>query len=194
MGKSRGPHSVREQIALVRKAVPSLPIVFTLRSKKEGGAFEGSDAEYVAGVSVGIAAGCEFIDIEASRGEAAKSALLAAKGASKVICSHHEFYRTPSEDELKQMFRDVAASPAVDVAKLVVMAQSFEDSFTIQRLAKETLPAGKPFIAMCLGEVGSFSRVLNRMLTPVTHPAMPAKAAPGQLSIQEIQFARQAFA
>merc|ERR1711972_99748 len=47
----------------------------------------------------------EFIDIEASRGEAAKSALFAAKGASKVICSHHEFYRTPSEDELKQMFR-----------------------------------------------------------------------------------------
>merc|ERR1712187_1085299 len=73
------------------------------------------------------------IDIEASRGEAAKSALLAAKGASKIICSHHEFYRMPSEDELKQMFWSVAADPAVDVAKLVVMANSFDDSFTIQR-------------------------------------------------------------
>merc|ERR1719373_1475178 len=114
--KSYGPHSVREQIAALRKVLPGLPIVFTLRSKKEGGAFEGSDAEYVAGVSVGIAAGCEFIDIEASRGEAAKSALFAAKGASKVVCSHHEFYRMPSEDELKQMFRNVAANPAVDVA------------------------------------------------------------------------------
>merc|ERR1712066_177958 len=166
--KSQGPHSVREQIALLRKAVPGLPIVFTLRSKKEGGAFEGS--------------------------EAAKSALLAAKGACKVICSHHEFSRMPSEDELKQMVRNVAANPAVDVAKVVVMAKSFDDSFTIQRLANETLPAGKPFIAMCLSEVGSFSRVLNRTLTPVTHPDMPAKAAPGQLSIQEIQFARHALA
>merc|ERR1712190_82839 len=119
--------------------------------------------------------------------------LLAAKGACKVICSHHEFHRMPSEHELKQMFRNVAANPAVDVAKLVVKAKSFDDNFTIQRLAKEMLPAGKPFIAMCLGEVGSFSRVLNRTLTPVTHPAMPAKAAPGQLSIQEIRFARQAF-
>merc|ERR1712066_1076806 len=192
--KSRGPHFVREQLALLRKAVPGLPIVFTLRSKKEGGAFEGSDAEYVAGVSVGIAAGCEFIDIEASRGEAAKSALFAAKGASKVVCSHHEFHRMPSEDELKQMFSSVADNPAVDVAKLVVMAKRFDDSFTIQRLAKETLPAGKPFIAMCLGEVGSFSRVLNRTLTPVTHPDMPAKAAPGQLSIQDIQLARHALA
>merc|ERR1719373_249853 len=81
--KSYGPHSVREQIAALRKVLPGLPIVFTLRSKKEGGAFEGSDAEYVAGVSVGIAAGCEFIDIEASRGEAAKSALFAAKGAAR---------------------------------------------------------------------------------------------------------------
>merc|ERR1712151_44879 len=192
--KSRRPHSVRQQIAGLRKAVPGVPIVFTLRSKAEGGAFEGSDDEYAGGVSVGIAAGCEFIDIEESRGEAAKSALLAAKGASKVICSHHEFHRMPSEDELKQMFRNLVAAPAVDVAKLVVMAKSFNDNFTIQRLAKETLPAGKPFIAMCLGEVGSFSRVLNRTLTPVTHADMPAKAAPGQLSIQEIRFARHAFA
>merc|ERR1712187_208336 len=118
----------------------------------------------------------------------------AAKGASKVICSHHEFYRMPSEDELAQMFRNVAADPAVDVAKVVVMAESFDDSLTIQRLAKESLPVGKPFIAMCLGEVGSFSRVLNRTLTPVTHPEMPAKAAPGQLSTQELQCARHALA
>src|SRR5690606_28214839 len=33
---------------------------------------------------------------------------------------------------------------------------------------------------------GQLSRVLNTFLTPVTHPVLPVKAAPGQLSIPEI--------
>ncbi len=42
-------------------------------------------------------------------------------------------------------------------------------------------------IALCAGEKGRLSRVLNRFLTPVTHPLLPVKAAPGQLSVEEIQ-------
>lgn len=34
-------------------------------------------------------------------------------------------------------------------------------------------------IAICAGEKGKLSRVLNRYMTPVTHPILPVPAAPG---------------
>ncbi|CAM9660997.1 unnamed protein product, partial [Heterosigma akashiwo] len=43
-----------------------------------------------------------------------------------------------------------------------------------------------PYIALCLGEKGQLSRVLNRRFTPVTHRALPFVAAPGQLAAAEI--------
>lgn len=49
---------------------------------------------------------------------------------------------------------------------------------------------GVPTIVLCTGEKGKIARVLNRFLTPVTHPLLPAKAAPGQMSVQEIHLAR----
>ena len=48
-----------------------------------------------------------------------------------------------------------------------------------------------PVVAMALGEVGAGSRVLNPRFTPVTHPALPFVAAPGQLSTKEIMAARR---
>ena len=42
-----------------------------------------------------------------------------------------------------------------------------------------------------MGPFGKLSRVLNGFMTPVSHPSLPAKAAPGQLSASEI---RQALA
>ncbi len=43
----------------------------------------------------------------------------------------------------------------------------------------------KPYIGLCLTAKGSYSRVLNRRFTPVTHALMEA-AAPGQLSAEEL--------
>jgi len=40
-----------------------------------------------------------------------------------------------------------------------------------------------PYIALAMGAEGRMSRVLNVVLTPVTHPALPSVAAPGQLSV-----------
>ena len=47
-----------------------------------------------------------------------------------------------------------------------------------------------PLVALNMGAAGQLSRVLNQVLTPVTHADLPAKAAPGQLMVQEISEAR----
>jgi pentafunctional AROM polypeptide len=42
-------------------------------------------------------------------------------------------------------------------------------------------------IAINMGRKGQLSRILNSFMTPVSHPALPFKAAPGQLSAAEIR-------
>ncbi|KAJ2920709.1 hypothetical protein H1R20_g16383, partial [Candolleomyces eurysporus] len=49
------------------------------------------------------------------------------------------------------------------------------------------LPNAQPFISINMGGEGQMSRILNTNLTPVSHPLLPNKAAPGQLSFKEIQ-------
>jgi pentafunctional AROM polypeptide len=42
-------------------------------------------------------------------------------------------------------------------------------------------------IAINMGDQGQLSRILNGFMTPVSHPSLPFKAAPGQLSATEIR-------
>jgi pentafunctional AROM polypeptide len=44
-----------------------------------------------------------------------------------------------------------------------------------------------PLIAINMHEKGQPSRILNAFMTPVSHPALPFKAAPGQMSAAEIR-------
>lgn len=50
-----------------------------------------------------------------------------------------------------------------------------------------------PLIGLCMGSSGRVTRVLNQHLTPVTHPALAAAAAPGQLSAAEIMQQRRSL-
>ena len=50
-----------------------------------------------------------------------------------------------------------------------------------------------PYILLSTGREGKLSRILNSTLTPVTHPGLPVAAAPGQMSLREIQSCRAAL-
>ena len=54
---------VRQQLALLRRHLP-LPILFTVRTRAEGGSFEGPSSHMFALVELALRAGCEIIDIE----------------------------------------------------------------------------------------------------------------------------------
>jgi pentafunctional AROM polypeptide len=75
-----------------------------------------------------------------------------------------------------------------NIIKLVGIARTPEDNFDLARFKARMQQAQKtPMIAMNMGKAGKLSRVLNRFLTPVSHPALPFKAAPGQMSAAEIR-------
>ena len=83
-----------------------------------------------------------------------------------------------SEEQIQQMYTDCDLHGNADMLKVVTGATSDEDSLRVHRVgAKQS----KPYIGLCLGAAGSYSRVINKRFTPVTHKLL-AIAAPGTTS------------
>lgn len=181
--------SVRDQLAALRRA-STLPVVFTVRSKAQGGGFTDCPSAAGALLRLGISAACEFVDVEADLPANVVDQLAGKRGISRLIGSHHDMARMPSLDECASFMRQCSLGGRADVAKLVVGARQPEDCVALQHTAS-ALGLAMPFIAINAGEAGKMSRVLNRIFTPVTHPLLPFKAAPGQMSASEIMQIRR---
>lgn len=133
------------------------------------------------------------------------------KGNAKIIASYHDCSGTALWDPhtvasintdttktsnngpkrlLRMRDKYMELLPYGDIIKLIGYAHKLQDNFTLYTFVKEIVPSlglqYKPVIAMNMGPLGQISRALNEFFTPVTHPILPFKAAPGQLSVQEI--------
>ncbi|KAJ3192313.1 3-dehydroquinate dehydratase (3-dehydroquinase) [Irineochytrium annulatum] len=212
--KSTEEAFVAQQVALVRRA-SSLPIIFTVRTRSQGGAFPDAEEDRMFSLlRLGARLGCEFVDVEAGEVHDSKrrqklDGFLATKGNSHIIASYHDVAGTAVWEEngygsalagvnghadtqivrMKDKYRELHRFG--DSVKLIGRAHNLEDSFALHRFMTVSVPAMnlqpvKPLIALNMGAMGQMSRALNRYFTPVTHPSLPASAAPGQLSVRQI--------
>ncbi|KAJ3017497.1 3-dehydroquinate dehydratase (3-dehydroquinase) [Thoreauomyces humboldtii] len=198
--------SVGRQVALLRR-YSSLPIVYTVRTAGQAGRFpSGNHSQRLALLRAGVRWGCEFVDVEIDGPATELDQLVASKGNSKIVASFHDVSGTALWEEyghgssllgnqkatgdgnVAVRFREVydKLHPYADVVKLIGRATSLEDNFALKRFVASLPATNKPLIALNMGPFGQISRALNTFLTPVTHPALPAAAAPGQLSIAQI--------
>lgn len=180
------------QVAILR-ATAKIPIVFTVRTQSQGGKFPDNDFEGAAALyNVALRMGCEYIDVELTWPEDVIQGVVSAKGSSRIIASHHDPQGTLSWKNGSWIQFYNRALQFGDIIKLVGVARSQDDNFALANFKQRMLAAHEtPIIAINMGPVGKLSRILNSFLTPVSHPALPFKAAPGQLSAAEI---RQALA
>ncbi|KIJ62224.1 hypothetical protein HYDPIDRAFT_182819 [Hydnomerulius pinastri MD-312] len=180
---------VSHQVSALRR-VTSLPVVFTVRTVSQGGAFpDTATAEAVSLLKLALRLGVEYIDVETTLPPALIKEVVSAKGHSQIIASFHDWSGTLRWDTPSMSGHYAVAAQYGDIVKLISKATTFADNFTLQSfVAKHTsAPGSKPLIAINMGVQGQLSRVLNKCFTPVTHPLLPSKAAPGQLSFVEIQ-------
>ncbi|KAH7366688.1 pentafunctional AROM polypeptide [Plectosphaerella cucumerina] len=180
--------SVSRQISELRSAA-QVPIVFTLRTESQGGRFPDNASDqalelYRAALYMGV----EFIDLEMTWPDSILHAVADNKGNSRIIASHHDpLSKLSWQNGSWTPFYNKALQWG-DVIKLVGVAHSMADNYDLSRFKAEMLAAHRtPMIAINMGPLGKLSRVLNGFLTPVSHPALPFKAAPGQLSAAEIR-------
>lgn len=178
---------ISEQFAVLRQASP-LPIIFTIRTQGQGGRFPPSNEAMAKKLMLlALSWGVEYLDVELGWSDETIAEVVASRGFSKLIGSHHDVDGSLSWDEFGWSEKVTLASKFADIIKLVGTASSLEDNLALERfrhshVAKSTIP----LIAINMGRAGQLSRVLNPVLTPIAHPLLPAKAAPGQLSLREI--------
>jgi pentafunctional AROM polypeptide len=182
---------VTKQVTAIRR-VSSLPIVYTVRTVSQGGAFpDKSVREAFDLFRLALRLGVEYVDIEISWPEKDMRDVIARKGHSSILASWHDWSGNLKWDSSTVDATLEVAKAYGDVVKIVGKANSLDDNLALQRFVKRASSAvdAKPIIAINMGVEGQLSRVLNTTFTPVTHPLLPSKAAPGQLSFVEIQTA-----
>lgn len=186
---------VTSQLSILTSTIP-LPVIFTIRTRSQGGAFpDEAHTEALAFFTLAVRMGCEFVDLEVTTFPAAlldEVRQQADNSYSKIIASHHDpksqlsWSKTGSWIPVYNQCLQYG-----DVIKLVGVAKSIDDNFALRTFKQWSASQHPdlPLIAINMGDAGKLSRVLNAFMTPVSHPALPFKAAPGQLSAAEIRAA-----
>ena len=177
---------VSSQVFVLRR-VTTLPIVFTVRTKSQGGAFpDNATGEAGKLLKLALRLGVEYVDVETTLPSPLVQELVSSKGHSHIVASFHDWTGTVAWDSVTMKAQYDTAAQIGDIVKLVGKANDTSDNFALRTFVSKVADASKPLIAINMGAAGQLSRVLNTTLTPVTHPLLPTAAAPGQMSVADI--------
>ncbi|UZJ56430.1 hypothetical protein CBS101457_005750 [Exobasidium rhododendri] len=180
---------VATQLAALRQRT-NLPIVFAIRTVSQGGMFpDEAEDEYFELLKLGLRTGCEYVDLEIGWKSERLEAVKIHKGHSHILASWHDWSGAWRWNSVEALEKYQVAAKYGDIAKLVSKATAFEDNLQLEGFRKkiQSLPHPLPLLAINMGEEGQISRMLNPVLSPITHERMPFKAATGQLTYKEIQ-------
>lgn len=160
-----------------------VPVLFTLRHKREGGHWFRSEEERAAVYRQTIPH-VSALDVEL-RSEILPELVRAAHAAGKVVVgSYHDFDRLPDQAELQAVIDDGRAQ-GVDIVKVAALTRTEEDLARLAALLRER--AGGPLCLVGMGPRGPESRVrLARAGSCLTYGFVDEASAPGQLSSEEL--------
>lgn len=156
----------------------SIPMIFTLRSKQQGGKYEKSEMQRLDTIRNLASLRPEYFDLESHLPldfftEIAKKC--------KIILSYHDFEQTPID--IESIFSQMQMIPA-SIYKIALMANSTIDALRLLCWAKE---CNQPVIAISMGEYGQISRILAPIIgSKISFVCLheDPSNAPGQLSAE----------
>lgn len=175
-----------------------IPLLFTIRTKEEGGNRQISLEDYV---NYNLAAAntkkADLIDVEVFGHEEEKKALIAALHAAgaKVIASSHDFDKTDDRDALLSRFQ-VMDTTGADILKMAVMPEEFDDVAAIMQVTSTMSReyTDRPLVSMAMGSLGSISRIAGENFgSCITFGTVGAASAPGQFPIKELRMMMEAL-
>jgi len=154
-----------------------IPTILTIRSKKEGGSFEG---DYEKAIEDLFKLKPEYIDIEWRADPAFVHRMRCEYPQQKIICSYHDYEKTDFEaiEKARKAFD-------ADLFKVATWANSALDSLKMLEYVK----AHPGTAGMCMGDHG----LITRILSPIFESALTIACvddmlgtAPGQVSIHKL--------
>ena len=185
------PNAIREILNEMKHIIKESILVYTFRSKNQGGckalsAADIYDIHQVAAESDVV----DFIDVEyfEAKNPQKEIARLREMGVY-VIASHHDFEQTPDPEVIRMLLEQIRESGA-DVVKLAVMPQNMWDVLHLLEGTNrfhENHP-DHPLITMSMGAKGGISRVAGEFFgSCVTFGAGGQASAPGQLPVKQLE-------
>lgn len=182
---------VKEILAEIRAILTHTPILFTFRTKKEGGERE-VPVEYYVKLNCEIAKikQVDLVDVELFTGDDYVQEVVETAHANgvKVVISNHDFFKTPEKEEIVSRLTKMTELNA-DLPKIAVMPQSEEDVLTLLCATNEMKQkyANQPIITMSMAGMGVISRIAGEFFGSVlTFGAAKKASAPGQIGVEDL--------
>lgn len=155
------------------------PLIATVRRPADGGRWAGTEEERLMLLRQAIVAGFDYVDLETDIADQVKRF-----GAVKRIISYHNLRDVP--EDLEEIHKKMCGQDA-DVVKIAVTAHRTTDNLRVLDLMVD---APKPTTAVCMGDLGTCSRLLGaKFNAPFTYSAFNKERtiAPGILSYEELR-------
>lgn len=182
---------VLDTLSKLRKALGNTPILFTFRTKKEGGEKEIDMEAYTAlNKAVAESGNVDAVDVEIFSGDQVVRENIDNIHASGVVVvgSNHDFGKTPAKADLIYRLRKMQDMGA-DLPKIAVMPKSPADVITLLDATQEMANqyADRPIITMSMGGQGVISRLCGEVFgSAMTFGAVGQVSAPGQISVEQL--------
>lgn len=182
---------VKEVLSDLSNILGDIPLLFTFRTKKEGGEKE-IELEFYAELNI-AAANTDFvdmIDVEIFSGDDIVSNIIEAVhlAGKKIIASNHDFFATPDKNDIISRLVKMQNMSA-DISKIAVMPNSKKDVLTLLAATEEMVSehATTPVVTMSMGGKGLISRLSGEVFgSAITFGAAKKASAPGQIAVAEL--------
>ncbi len=181
---------VKQTAKTMRNILGEIPLIFTIRTKGEGGNCDILPENYSNILKhVAQIEDIDLIDVEIFMAESMKVLIKELQKDEKVvIASNHHFHCTPSIEEMTQIL-DAMEQAGADIRKLAVMPSCPEDVLALLSATVEANHKGEnPVITMSMNCLGAVSRVAGQIFgSCVTFGTVGSASAPGQLELSDLK-------
>ncbi|MGT2957504.1 3-dehydroquinate dehydratase [Streptococcus bovimastitidis] len=160
-------------------------IIFTLRTKPEGGKIDLSDQEYLDLIKeINTIYNPDFIDFEYFTHKSVFGQML---DFPNLVLSYHNFEETP--ENLMESFSELTKL-APRVVKIAVMPKSEQDVLNVMNFTRgfKALNPEQTYATMSMGNLGRISRIAGDIIGSAwTFVAVDDASAPGQVSLADMK-------
>ena len=174
----------------LRQLTQNIPLLFTFRTKQEGGQLDISKQEYQTLLTNAIQSHLfELVDIELFFDLEIVKPLIALgkEHNTHIILSNHNFLSTPEKGEIVSRLKQMELLGA-DIAKIAVMPKTKEDVITLlSATIEQTKESNIPIVTMSMGQLGIISRICGTLTgSAITFGCVEHSSAPGQLKVNDL--------
>lgn len=183
----------------LRGVLKDTPILFTIRTKPEGGEVAPTFDDYTAAnLAVAKSGDADIIDVEMFWGNTDWNAHVSDISAKLVdeihaakclvVGSRHNFSDTPDKDSMVITLKNIQSAGA-DIPKIAVMPKIRADVLDVIDASIEYgRDSDRPFLTISMGPLGMLSRVACEFCgSCMTFGAAGQTSAPGQIQVGELK-------